>query len=628
MPTVLWNDRTTPLAVNSANTAFSSGLNLAWDFTDRDVNHKDGVPWIYVGATPPTLVKSGTHTLSTLAGEPCRVPVGASAANYDYTNTTNYGWQTGSGDFTIAVRLDTPASLPVASGNVEILRISGSAGTALSLIVQEDAGNGWYLTATGSTSIPLGTQQTAQFAGANTSFILWIRRTAGVVRILTQNATAGTDAVIRRSDATATTDMDSTWAARTLVNFGNNVTCGVAAVMHWNVAKSDADINAIGKDFWATQANSAGGDTTVPVMTGTVTSSAVTSTSFTIDWSGTTRSDNVAITGYETSPDGGTTWIDRGNVTSFNFTGLSPSTAYTRLVRAYDAAGNKSTPALSVSVTTSAASDSTLPVFTGTLTSNTVTATTAVIDWSGTTHTDNVAITGYESSINGGATWQSAGTGTSATITGLTANTSNTIQVRAFDAAGNRSTPALSINVTTPAAAATAISVSGPATGTAGAASTNFTVSANGTITGTVVVTPSATGCTFSPATVSISSGSPTATFTCTAATAGAKTISFTNNGGLTNQGNLTYTASAAAGAFTSRPMVNDSGSVFASQAGWTVRINNATTGDRIATKTSLTTSSLGVLTYSDAGCVAGTNYEHIYIAPNGDKGMQDLVAA
>jgi hypothetical protein len=95
---------------------------------------------------------------------------------------------------------------------------------------------------------------------------------------------------------------------------------------------------------------------------------------------------------------------------------------------------------------------------------------------------------------------------------------------------------------------ATAVTMTGASSGTVGVASTNFTVGANGAITGTVVVTPSdgGAGGTFTPTTVSISSGSPTGTFTYTAASTGAKTISVTNDGGLTNPSNITYTASAS----------------------------------------------------------------------------------
>jgi hypothetical protein len=275
-------------------------------------------------------------------------------------------------------------------------------------------------------------------------------------------------------------------------------------------------------------------DTTAPTMTGTVTSSGVTSSGFTIDWSGTTRSDNVAVTGYETSPDAGTTWIDRGNVTSVTFTGLAASTSYTRLVRAYDAAANKSTPALSIVVVTSApAGDTTVPVLAGSITQSTITSTSSQITWPA--GSDNVAVTAYEVSKDNGTTYVDVGNVLTYTFTGLTASTAYTQRVRAKDAVGNVSTPALSLAVTTSA---------------------------------------------------------------------------------------------VAVGSFTSRPLVNNTGTVLASQSGWTVRINNGTTGSLIATKTALTTSSLGVLAYSDAGCTVGTTYEHIYVSSNGDKGLQDLVAA
>lgn len=109
------------------------------------------------------------------------------------------------------------------------------------------------------------------------------------------------------------------------------------------------------------------------------------------------------------------------------------------------------------------------------------------------------------------------------------------------------------ITYTASSSAATAVTMTGPTSGTTGVASTNFTVGANGTITGTVIVTPSdgGGGGTFTPTTVSISSGSPTGTFTYTPASAGAKTISEANNGSLTNASNITYTASAAAGTLT-----------------------------------------------------------------------------
>ena len=105
------------------------------------------------------------------------------------------------------------------------------------------------------------------------------------------------------------------------------------------------------------------------------------------------------------------------------------------------------------------------------------------------------------------------------------------------------------ITYTTTTSAATAVTLTGPTSGSVGAASSNFTVGANGAITGSVVITPSSGGGggTFSPTSVTINTGAPTGTFTYTAATAGAKTISVTNSGALTNPANITYTAAAAA---------------------------------------------------------------------------------
>lgn len=102
------------------------------------------------------------------------------------------------------------------------------------------------------------------------------------------------------------------------------------------------------------------------------------------------------------------------------------------------------------------------------------------------------------------------------------------------------------------AGAATATTLSGPSSGTTGVASTNFTVGANGTITGTVTVTPSdaADGGTFTPTSVAISSGTPTATFTYTPASVGAKTISISDDGGLTDATPLGYTSNAAASTY------------------------------------------------------------------------------
>jgi hypothetical protein len=100
---------------------------------------------------------------------------------------------------------------------------------------------------------------------------------------------------------------------------------------------------------------------------------------------------------------------------------------------------------------------------------------------------------------------------------------------------------------------ATGYSMTGPSSGTVGVASTNFTVTltpAGYTVPGPVTVTPHEAGTgtagTFTPTTVNLTTGSPSATFTFTPGSTGAKTISATNSGGLTDPANLTYTSNAA----------------------------------------------------------------------------------
>lgn len=164
----------------------------------------------------------------------------------------------------------------------------------------------------------------------------------------------------------------------------------------------------------------------------------------------------------------------------------------------------------------------------------------------------------WQRSTDTGTTWANVATGTggttatyttaATTVTGGSANNADQyrcVVTDAVPASVNSNAVVLTVN----SSSATAVTMTGPTTGTVSAASSNFTVGANGIITGTVVVTPSdsAGGGTFTPTTVSISSGTPTATFTYTAASIGAKTISVTNNGSLTNPASITYTASAAA---------------------------------------------------------------------------------
>ncbi|MFA5809799.1 MAG: Ig-like domain-containing protein, partial [Thermoleophilia bacterium] len=91
-------------------------------------------------------------------------------------------------------------------------------------------------------------------------------------------------------------------------------------------------------------------DTQAPSAPTGLTATAISSSQINLSWSAST--DNVGVTGYKIYRGG--TQIATVTTTSYQNTGLSPSTAYTYTVAAYDAAGNVSTQSTSVSATTQA----------------------------------------------------------------------------------------------------------------------------------------------------------------------------------------------------------------------------------------------------------------------------------
>ncbi|WP_309642167.1 reprolysin-like metallopeptidase [Flavobacterium sp.] len=181
-------------------------------------------------------------------------------------------------------------------------------------------------------------------------------------------------------------------------------------------------------------------DTTAPTAP-TLSASGTTFTNTTLSWSGAT--DNIAVTGYDVYKDG----VLLGSTTSattFAVGGLTASTTYTFNVTAKDAAGNVSANSNTVSITTPTP-DTTAPTA-PTLTALGTTASTTNLSWSGAS--DNVAVTGYDVYRNGSL----LGSTTSATtyaVSGLTASTTYTFNVKAKDAAGNVSANSNTVSVTT-----------------------------------------------------------------------------------------------------------------------------------------------------------------------------------
>ncbi|ATB35645.1 chitinase [Cystobacter fuscus] len=188
-------------------------------------------------------------------------------------------------------------------------------------------------------------------------------------------------------------------------------------------------------------------DTQAPTAPSSLRSTATSSNSVSLAWTGST--DNVAVTGYEVSfSGGGASGTATSTTTSATISGLQANTTYTFSVKARDAAGNRSAASAALSVTTPPnIADTQAPTAPSSLRSTATGSDNVSLAWTGST--DNVAVTGYELFTGASTTASATSTTTSATVSGLKANTTYTFTVKARDAAGNRSTASNSISVTT-----------------------------------------------------------------------------------------------------------------------------------------------------------------------------------
>jgi glucose/arabinose dehydrogenase/chitodextrinase len=211
-------------------------------------------------------------------------------------------------------------------------------------------------------------------------------------------------------------------------------------------------------------------DTTPPSAPTGVSVTPIFETRIDLAWNAST--DNVAVTGYRVFRDG--LQIATSTLTSFSNTGLSAGTTYAYTVRAFDAAGNVSSPSATTTATTL---DVTAPSTPTNLTADPVSQSQINLTW--TASTDNVAVTGYNVFRDG--IQITITTTNSFADSGLTANTTYSYAVRAFDAANNYSAFSTSVNATTPSVDATPPTVS------------ITTPTAGSTVSGTVAVTADAT---------------------------------------------------------------------------------------------------------------------------------------
>ena len=164
-------------------------------------------------------------------------------------------------------------------------------------------------------------------------------------------------------------------------------------------------------------------------------SSAIPRSSSQIDVAWQPAADNVAVAGYYLYRNAGLAATLSATSTSYHDVGLSPATAYTYTLAAYDAASNISAQSYPVTATTFAP-DTLGPTMPYLYPTRGISASEIDLVWQGSA--DNVGVAGYHLYRNG---IQIANTtSTSYRDTGLATTTMYTYAVEAYDAAGNLST--------------------------------------------------------------------------------------------------------------------------------------------------------------------------------------------
>jgi chitodextrinase len=182
--------------------------------------------------------------------------------------------------------------------------------------------------------------------------------------------------------------------------------------------------------------------TAAPATPTGLTAAAMSSSQINLSWNAATASDGVA--GYNVYR-GLTQIAALGVVTTFQNTGLAPSTDYAYRIEAVNRNGKASPRSSEARARTMPAADTTAPSTPAGLTATVASSTQINLSWSAAT--DNVGVVGYN--IYRGGTLIATRTVTNFQNTGLSAFTTYSYTVQAYDAAGNVSTLSASASATT-----------------------------------------------------------------------------------------------------------------------------------------------------------------------------------
>jgi hypothetical protein len=200
--------------------------------------------------------------------------------------------------------------------------------------------------------------------------------------------------------------------------------------------------------------------------------------------------------------------------------------------------------------------------------------------------------------LNSSATWQS-GITSCISVTDTTVTGQGYAGVFQYSSAG----PNFYFDnlVLSAASTATAYALTGPSVGPASAASSNFSITPNGSTSVTITPSDGSSGGTFTPASLTWSGDNSTKTFTYTSLGPDSVTISTTNNGSLTDPSSLSYSGVVT----TTKTFVVQNGNIGSVTVGYTIR---NTDGTVFGSRTTTNVTSQGGGTYSIAAAIIPAN--------------------
>ena len=305
---------------------------------------------------------------------------------------------------------------------------------------------------------------TATFATSIRQFgIIYAHEYSGISQTAPLDVTAaaaGTSGSLNSGSANTTNATDLVFAGGVSANYVTSPGTGYTArsTLQGNMTE-DKVISAKGSNS-ATASNSGGAwaiqmiafkgsgtsDTTPPTVPTGLSAVALSSSQITVSWAASTDPDNTpSQLTYGVYRNGSRIATTAAGATSWADTGLAASTTYSYTVSAYDPAGNGSAQSAAVQATTTPLPDTTPPTVPTNLSVTGTSPSTVSLAW--TASTENVGVTGYKI-YRGGVQIGSSGVA-SYTDTGLTASTTYSYTVSAYDAAGNNSAQSAAVRATT-----------------------------------------------------------------------------------------------------------------------------------------------------------------------------------